>query len=98
MGLVDDKSLYDVLGVSRGATCEEIKSAYRELIKFFAPDVNMGEPERVRVQCEEKAKELNFAYEVLSDVDKRKAYDAKLDATARACKKVTYNRTLVYVV
>jgi molecular chaperone DnaJ len=97
MGLVDGKSLYEVLGISRNATREEIKNAYRELIKFYAPDLNMGEPERVKLQCEEKAKELNFAYEVLSDVDKRKAYDAKLDAT-KTCKKVTYNRTLAYVV
>jgi molecular chaperone DnaJ len=97
MGLVEGKSLYEVLGVNRKATREEIKNAYRELIKFYAPDLNMGEPERVRLQCEEKAKELNFAYEVLSDVDKRRAYDAKLDAP-RTCKKVTYNRTLAYVV
>jgi molecular chaperone DnaJ len=97
MSSADGKSLYDVLGVSRNATREEIKSAYRELIKFFAPDVNMGEPERVKVQCEEKAKELNYAYEILSDSDKRKVYDAKLDATKK-CKRITYNRTLAYVV
>ncbi|MDR2204146.1 MAG: hypothetical protein LBE76_07650 [Nitrososphaerota archaeon] len=45
-----------------------------------------------------KLKNFNFAYEILSDIDKRKDYDAKLDATTRACKKVFYNRTLVYVV
>jgi DnaJ-class molecular chaperone len=58
----------------------------------------MGEPERVKLQCEEKAKELNFAYEVLSDSDKRKAYDAKLDAT-KNCKKITYTDSkLAYIV
>jgi molecular chaperone DnaJ len=97
MDLVDGKSLYEVLGVNRNATREEIKNAYRELIKFYAPDLNMGEPERVKVQCEEKAKELNFAYEVLSDIDKRRAYDAKLDAP-RNCKKVTYVNNLWYIV
>jgi molecular chaperone DnaJ len=97
MSSADSKSLYDVLGVSRNATREEIKNAYRELIKFYAPDVNMSEPERVKIQCEEKAKELNYAYEILSDSVKRKNYDAKLDATKKY-KKITYNNTLAYIV
>ncbi|MDR2204147.1 MAG: DnaJ domain-containing protein [Nitrososphaerota archaeon] len=58
MDLVEGKSLYEVLRVNRNATREEIKNAYWELIKFYAPDLNMGKPERVRLQCEEKAKEL----------------------------------------
>ena len=60
---------YQVLGVSRGATPEEIKKAYRNLARKYHPDV-CKEP-----GVEEKFKEINEAYEVLGDEDKRKKYD-----------------------
>lgn len=62
---------YETLGVSRAATPEEIKRAYRKLARQYHPDVNKGDK-----NAEQKFKEVNEAYEVLSDSEKRKKYDA----------------------
>jgi DnaJ-class molecular chaperone len=64
------RDYYETLGVQRGATEEEIKKAYRKLARKHHPDVNPGDK-----SAEEKFKEINEAYEVLSDPDKRKRYD-----------------------
>lgn len=64
------KDLYELLGVSRNATAEELKSAYRKLARQYHPDVNPNNP-----QAEEKFKEISTAYAVLSDPDKRAQYD-----------------------
>ncbi len=61
---------YSVLGVSRGATAEEIKKAYRKLAMQFHPDKNQGNK-----AAEEKFKQITEAYEVLSDEQKRAGYD-----------------------
>ncbi|MEA3374191.1 MAG: DnaJ C-terminal domain-containing protein [Campylobacterota bacterium] len=63
------KSLYETLGVSSSASEAEIKKAYRKLARQYHPDVNK-EPE-----AEDKFKEINAAYEVLSDKEKRAKYD-----------------------
>ena len=63
------KSLYDTLEVSENASSDEIKKAYRKLARKYHPDVNK-EPE-----AEEKFKEINAAYEVLSDPEKKSQYD-----------------------
>jgi molecular chaperone DnaJ len=65
------KNLYDVLGVPKTATQEEIKKAYRRLARQWHPDKNPGDPE-----AEERFKEIQAAYDVLSDPEKRKRYDA----------------------
>ncbi|MBQ0105058.1 MAG: J domain-containing protein [Armatimonadetes bacterium] len=64
------KDYYAVLGVSKDATTRDIKSAYRKLARKFHPDVNPGDK-----SAEEKYKEINEAYTVLSDEEKRKKYD-----------------------
>lgn len=63
------KDYYDILGVSRRAGDDEIKQAYRQLVRKYHPDVNKGK------DTEAKFKELQEAYEVLSDRKKRAAYD-----------------------
>ena len=64
-----NRDMYTVLGISRSADAAEIKSAYRKLAKKYHPDANPGKDTTSEFQ------EVNRAYEVLSDVDKRKKYD-----------------------
>lgn len=67
---MDYKDYYKILGVDRSADDKEIKRAYRQLARKFHPDVNPGDQ-----RAEERLKEINEAYEVLSDPDKRSKYD-----------------------
>jgi molecular chaperone DnaJ len=64
------KPLYDTLGVPKNASQDEIKKAYRKLARKHHPDANAGDK-----QAEERFKEIQHAYDVLSDTEKRKAYD-----------------------
>ena len=66
----EKRDYYEVLGVSKTATYEEIKTAYRKLALKYHPDYNPGDK-----SAEEKFKEINEAHEVLSDPEKRKRYD-----------------------
>ena len=70
MGLADKRDYYEVLGVPRTASQEEVKKSYRKLARKYHPDVNPGDP-----TAEEKFKEVNEAYEVLSDDQKKAQYD-----------------------
>ena len=68
--MADKRDYYEVLGVAKGASDDEIKKAHRTLAQKYHPDLNRDNPEAA-----EKFKELNEAYEVLSDKDKRAKYD-----------------------
>src|SRR5215207_10057795 len=67
---VQFKDYYEVLGVSRTASDDDIKKAFRKLARQYHPDVAKNKKE-----AEEKFKEINEAYEVLSDAEKRRKYD-----------------------
>ena len=65
------ESLYDTLGVKKGASADEIKKAYRKLARQYHPDRNPGD-----AAAEEQFKKISAAYDVLGDPDKRKQYDS----------------------
>jgi curved DNA-binding protein len=67
---MDNRDYYKILGVEKNADDKEIKKAYRKLARQFHPDMNPGD-----ASSEKKFKEINEAYEVLSDADKRAKYD-----------------------
>ena len=68
--MADKRDYYEVLGIDKGASDSDIKKAYRSLAKKYHPDVNPGDKD-----AEVKFKEVNEAYEVLSDADKKARYD-----------------------
>ena len=69
--MAEKKDYYEVLGVEKTATDDELKKAYRRLAKKYHPDANPDNKE----EAEAKFKEVNEAYEVLSNPQKRKMYD-----------------------
>jgi curved DNA-binding protein len=70
MAATDFKDYYSILGVSKTASADEIKKAFRRLARQYHPDMNPGDK-----VAEARFKEINEAYEVLSDADKRRTYD-----------------------
>ena len=68
--MAEKRDYYEVMGVPKNATEDEIKKAYRKLAKQYHPDLNPGDKE-----AEAKFKEVNEAYEVLSDKEKKARYD-----------------------
>jgi curved DNA-binding protein CbpA len=72
------RNLYELLGVPKGASQEDIRRAHRKLARKYHPDANPDDP-----QAEERFKEVQRAYEVLSDPKQRREYDQRLSASSR---------------
>ncbi len=79
------KDLYSILGVSPDASGSAIKAAYRDLAKLSHPDLHLGDDE-----AEDRTKEINYAYTVLSDPDSRVAYDEDLALLSAKRRKVFF--------
>mmetsp|Transcript_27521 Transcript_27521/g.42093 ORF Transcript_27521/g.42093 Transcript_27521/m.42093 type:complete len:475 (+) Transcript_27521:711-2135(+) len=73
------KDLYKLLGISRDATDNEIKKAYRKLALKYHPDRQNSGTAQDKEQAEAKFRDINLAHEILSDAEKRKRYDAGVD-------------------
>jgi DnaJ-class molecular chaperone len=69
------KDYYAVLGLKKGASAQEIKRAYKRMVKKWHPDLNADDP-----QCQEKMKEINEAFATLNGSGKRRAYDKKRES------------------
>lgn len=79
---------YEILGLSRGATADEIRTAYRKLAKTSHPDLHPGDK-----KAEERFKEASAAYELLSDEEKRRQFDrGEIDATGAAKMRESFYR------
>ncbi|CAG8552045.1 15769_t:CDS:1 [Racocetra persica] len=74
---------YKVLEISKNATQEEIKTAYKRLALEYHPDKQSGKLDAEKKASEEKMKQINAAYETLSDPEKRKEYDSLIDSRER---------------
>lgn len=70
-----DYNYYEILGVQKGASDEEIKSAYRQKAKKYHPDLYTNKSEAERKEAEDMFKKISHAYQVLSDPQQRAAYD-----------------------
>ena len=68
------KDYYEILEISKNASDEVVEKAYKALVKKYHPDLKEGEEKK---QAEDIIKEINEAYEVISNPDKRKEYDGK---------------------
>ena len=68
--MADERDYYEVLGVQKGASDDDIKKAFKKMARKYHPDLHPDDKE-----CEEKFKEVNKAYDVLSDPEKRQRYD-----------------------
>jgi DnaJ-class molecular chaperone len=77
------KDYYQLMRISREATGDEVRKAYRKMVMEYHPDRNRNDPD-----CEGRMKEINEAYQVLGDEDKRRQYDLLL--------RQSYNRRVYY--
>lgn len=78
---------YEILGIDKNASLDEIKKAYKELIRKYHPDVYHGD----KTYAEKKATELNIAYEILSDPEKKAEYDKEINPSTYSYTPPTYN-------
>jgi len=73
----NDEDFYEILGITSDATTEQVKEAYIYWVNILHPDRLAGTSERIRSKAEKDLKKVNMAYEVLSNVERRRQYDAK---------------------
>lgn len=79
---IGDKDYYEILGVSRDSTVEEIRDSYYQLVKHYHPDVNPNADHETRAKAEEIFTRITTAYETLSQGDKRAQYDSHEELSA----------------
>jgi tetratricopeptide (TPR) repeat protein len=79
---IGDKDYYEILGVSRDSTVEEIRDSYYQLVKHYHPDVNPNADQETRAKAEEIFTRITTAYETLSQGDKRSQYDSHEELSA----------------
>lgn len=72
---INNKELYEILGVSNDASSNDIKKAYRKLAMKYHPDRSSGKTEEEKKNCEDKFKKISAAYDILSDEQKKQKYD-----------------------
>ena len=70
-----NKDLYSVLGLQHGASIDEVKKAFKKLAIQYHPDKQQGKSDAEKKQAEDKFKEINEAYSILSDAKKKQEYD-----------------------
>ena len=72
---MEQKDLYEILGLSRDASESDIKKSYKKLALRYHPDRQGGKSDKEKKEAEEKFKEISFAYSILSDPEKKQQYD-----------------------
>ena len=78
---------YEILGIRKTASTDEIKTAYKKLVKKYHPDVYPGD----KTYAEKKTKEINEAYDVLSNPDKKREYDEAINPPQTTYTTTNYN-------
>ncbi|HTF80511.1 MAG TPA: DnaJ domain-containing protein [Cytophagales bacterium] len=86
-----DKNYYEILGLTKTATKQQIKDAYKKAALMYHPDKNQGS-----VEAEEKFKLVNEAYQVLSDYNKKYVFDQKLYASTLTLAQADKNYSIKY--
>jgi len=80
----DNKDYYEILGLGRSATAQEVRESYLYWVNILHPDRMSKMPDNIRMKAQDDLKKVNEAYSVLSDSRKRAQYDARLGAGAGA--------------
>lgn len=79
-----NKNYYDILGIAKYSSIDDIKAAYKKAVKYLHPDANIGRPKSEVERKKARFEEIQKIYDELSDAAKKSAYDAKLMIESRS--------------